>query len=181
MVGLVGGLDVLNHPPVRPVVVELVGVLNHALEGALGGAHPLDGGDLVLEREDRLDLERAADPRLRLAHAPAAAQILERVDAEPDLQGLAGLLDPCDHGGPVGPGARGGGGGEQQQAEAAAGRFPVDHLHALPEPALGQQAVGLVGRLAGARDAARKVDGDDVPAGVEQRFPHGEEVADRRL
>ena len=50
------------------------------------GAHALDRRDLAVDGEDRLDLQRAAEPGLRGADAPAAAQELERVDREPDLR-----------------------------------------------------------------------------------------------
>ncbi len=80
------GLDVLHDPAVRAGVVQFLRVLHHPLERPPGGAHALDRHDLVLQREDRLDPQRAAEPRLRLADAPAAAQVLERVEAEPDPQ-----------------------------------------------------------------------------------------------
>ena len=72
-------------------------------------------------------------------------------------------------------------GGEHQQADAAAGGFAVDHLDAVAEAALDEQPVRLARRLAGARDAAREVDRDDVLAGLDQRLPDGQEVADRGL
>ena len=50
------------------------------------GAHALDRSDLLFEREDRLDLERRAEPRRGSADPPPAAQVLERVDGEPHLQ-----------------------------------------------------------------------------------------------
>ena len=53
-----------------------VEVLDHPLERAAGRAHPLDRLDLAVDREDRLDLQRRADPRLRAADPPAAAQVL---------------------------------------------------------------------------------------------------------
>ena len=50
-----------------------------------------------------------------------------------------------------------------------------------PRPRSASSAVRLAGGLAGARDAAGEVDRDDVLAGLDQRLPHGEEVADRGL
>ena len=70
---------------------------------------------------------------------------------------------------------------QQQQAGPAAAAFAVDHLDALAEAALAEQPVGLARGLEGPRDAAGEVDRDDVAAGLEQRLPDGEEVADRRL
>ena len=64
-------------------------VVDEPLERAPGRAHALDRRDLALDREDRLDLQRRADPRLRRADAPAAAQELERVDREPASSGRA--------------------------------------------------------------------------------------------
>jgi hypothetical protein len=81
----------------------------------------------------------------------------------------------------LGAGARGGAGGEHQQSRPAAGAFAVDDLHALAQAALGQQPVGLASGLEGTRDAAGQVDRDDVPAGLDQRLPDREEVADRGL
>src|SRR5437660_587948 len=81
--------------------LELLRIGHHALEGAPGGAHALHGHDLVLQREDRLDLQRAAEPRLRLADAPAATQVLECVHAEPDAQRLARLAHALHDGVPV--------------------------------------------------------------------------------
>ena len=80
-------LDVLDDPGVGAVVVARAQVVDHPLERAARGAHALDRRDLALDREDRLDLQRAAEPGLRGADPPAAAQELERVDREPDLRG----------------------------------------------------------------------------------------------
>src|SRR5690349_24900272 len=96
MLGLLGRLDVLHDPGVGVAGVQLLRVGDHALEGPTRGAHALDRHDLVLEREDRLDLQRPAEPRLRLADAPAAAQILERVYAAPGEKGVARLTRATD-------------------------------------------------------------------------------------
>src|SRR4051794_6235156 len=115
--GLLSGLDVLDDPAVRAVGLAGLHVVDEALEGAARGAHPLDGDDLGLQREDRLDLQRGAEHRLRLADPPAALQELERVDGEPDLQGLTG----APRGGEAlverRAAAGGAGGGEDEQAE----------------------------------------------------------------
>ena len=82
-------LDVLDEEAVVAVLAQRAQVVDQALERAAPGAHALDGHDLGLDREDRLDLQRRADPRLRAADPAAAAQELERVDGEEDLQLLA--------------------------------------------------------------------------------------------
>ncbi len=85
-------LDVLDDPAVEARLVVLAGVVAQALDRAGPGAHALDRGDLLLEGEDRLDLQRRADPGAGAADPAAAAQVLERVDREPHLQLLARLL-----------------------------------------------------------------------------------------
>src|SRR5258708_5576918 len=71
-----------------------------APDGAGVGADAPDRGDLLAERQDRLDLEGRADHRPRAADPPALPQVLEGVQAEPDVEALTGLLDrgedlPC--------------------------------------------------------------------------------------
>src|SRR5262249_15234973 len=104
--GLIWRLDVLYHPAVGTLAAQLARVVDHALEGPAGGAHALDGHDFVLQREDPLVLRGPAQPRLRPADAPAAVQVLQRVQAEPDLQRLAGLPHAGHDRLPVGPRAR---------------------------------------------------------------------------
>src|SRR3954470_23001250 len=60
--GLVGRLDVLDREPVAAVLAPPLEVGDQALERAAGGAHALDGLHLALDRENRLDLQRRADP-----------------------------------------------------------------------------------------------------------------------
>ena len=84
--GTARGPGCAGRPSRRLRVVELVHVLDHTFECASGGAHALDGRDFVLHRQDRLDLQRAAEPGLGFADAPAAAHVLQRIQAEPDLQ-----------------------------------------------------------------------------------------------
>src|SRR5207253_223419 len=103
----------------------------------------LDGHDFVLQRQDRLDPQRSSEPGLRLADPPAAPEVLERVDAEPDPQRLASLAHARDDPLNVEPRTSGGGCREHQQADAATAAFAVDHLHALAETALGEQRMGL--------------------------------------
>ncbi len=168
-------------PAVGACVVELARVLDHALECPPGGAHALDGHDLVLERQDRLDLQRAAQPGLGLADAPSALEVLEGVQAEPYFEHLARRSHARGDGVLVGARASGGGGGEHQQPHPAAGGFRVQDLDAIAQATLCEQPVRLVGGLAGARDAAGEVDRDDILAGLDQGLPGGEEVADRGL
>ena len=47
-------------------------MIDHPLERAAPGPDALDRLDLALDREDRLDLERRADPGLGAADPPAA-------------------------------------------------------------------------------------------------------------
>src|SRR5881394_3526535 len=70
-------LDVLDDPGVEVGVVALAGIVAQALDRAGPGADTLHRGDLLLQGEDRLDLQRranegagAADP----AAAPPSAQ-----------------------------------------------------------------------------------------------------------
>ncbi len=179
--GDVGRLDVLDRPRVGAVVVAGAGVVHHPLERARRGADPLDRGDLAADREDRLDPQRAPDPRLRAADPPAAAQVLERVDREPDLRRLDRLLGPrADR---VDVAARLRGGRRRQDAEAeAAARRPRVHDRDSPVGVAGQ-GVGrrLARALYGARDVARQMDRDDVAPRLQERLVDGEEVADRRL
>ncbi len=81
-----GRLDVLHHPGVGAVLAAAAQQVDHLLERALGGPHPLDRGDLGLDGEDRLDPQRRAQPRLGAGDPAAAPQVLERVDGEPHLQ-----------------------------------------------------------------------------------------------
>ena len=55
-------------------------------ERLLAAAHALQRHDLaVADRQDRLDVEQAAGERRRAADAPAAGEVLERVDREQQL------------------------------------------------------------------------------------------------
>ena len=56
-------LDVLDDPAVGALLVALAGVVAQPLDRAGAGADPLDRGDLLLEREDRLDLQGASRSR----------------------------------------------------------------------------------------------------------------------
>ena len=89
--GVVGRLGVLDDPVGRAAVAEDLEVGLHPGEGAALGPDLVDRGDLGAEREDRLDLQRRAEQRLGGTDPAAAPQVLERVEAEPHLQGLAGL------------------------------------------------------------------------------------------
>ena len=65
-------------------------MLGHALEGTARRAHALNRRDLLAQGQDRLELQGAADPGLCLADPPATLEVLQRVDAEPDLKRI-----PC--------------------------------------------------------------------------------------
>ena len=127
------------------------------------------GHDLGLDREDRLDPQRRADPRLRAADPAAAAQELERVDGEEDLELLARgagarrrRLDPGAVLDRVGR-------GDRHQALAGADAGAVEHDDPLGrDAALDELVARLLGRAHGARDPAREVDREDVasPASI---------------
>src|SRR3954453_9770557 len=87
--GDLGDLDVLDGERVAAVLAPLLEMCDQAIEGAARGAHALHRLHLTLDREDRLDLERRADPRPRGADAAAPAQVLERVQVHEDLQVVA--------------------------------------------------------------------------------------------
>src|SRR5262249_27654623 len=120
-----GILRVLDDPAVGAGLVALARVALHPLQGARPGADPLDRSYLVFESENRLDLQRGADPRARRADAAPAAQVVERVDREPDLESLADLLRAILR---VGCGA----------AALGDGRGPQDHQ---PHPAAARSGV----------------------------------------
>src|SRR5262245_1127605 len=84
--GVLGILDVLDDPGVRRRLVALAGIVDEPLEGPAPSAHPLDGGYLLLECEDRLDLQGRADPGAGRTDPPTSSEVLERVDGEPDLE-----------------------------------------------------------------------------------------------
>jgi hypothetical protein len=77
---------VLHDPRIGAVGAPRGQVLDHPLERTAGGPHALDRRDLRLDGEDRLDLERPAEPGLRAPDASAALEVVERVEAEPELQ-----------------------------------------------------------------------------------------------
>ena len=175
---VVGGLlvlDVLDDPAVGALLVALAGVVAQPLQRAGAGADPLDRGDLLLEGEDRLDLQGAADPGAGAADAAAAAQVLEGVDREPHLQ------RPC--GSPRRVRGRPSASAPAAAAVAApSAQRPIppaaerESMTWMPLAALvfvDQPLAGLAGGLEGAGDAGRDVDRDDFPAGVEQRLVDG--------
>ena len=103
--------------------------VDHPLERPPRGPDALDRGDLGLDGQDRLDLQRRAEPRLRAGDPAAAAQVLERVDREPHLQLRARLARVVgDARRRRRPAARRGGRCQQHQSLAAAGGRRVDHV-----------------------------------------------------
>src|SRR3954453_14525221 len=138
----VGGLlvlDVLDDPAVGAGVLALAGVVTHPLQRSGAGADPLDGRDLLLQGEDRLDLEGAADPGAGAADPPTAPQVLERVDRKPHLQRPPRLLAPRQHRLGVPPGGGRGGGAEGAEAHAAGRRARIHQVQALAVLALVDQ------------------------------------------
>ena len=185
-ISAVGGLevlDVLDDPGVEAVLVALAGVVAQPLDRAVAGPDPLDRGDLLLEGEDRLDLQRRADPGARAADPAAAPQVLEGVDREPHLQLLARLLGPGDDGVAVGPrrAPRRRRRATQRPIPPAAERESKTWIRSPPLPSSISRSRAWIGRLEGAGDAGRDVDRDDLATGVEQRLVDGDEVADRGL
>jgi len=135
--GVFGCLGVLNDPVGCAAVVQLMQVGDHPLEGPSAGAHTADRGDLRTESQDRLDLQRRPQHRLRRSDAPTAAQVLQRVQAEPDIKTLASAADGVEDGvqrrSPLGN-ARG---GDHQAAETAGARLAIDNLDASWVPVVG--------------------------------------------
>ena len=149
--------------------MQLLRVLDQPPQGLGARPDPLDRGDLLLEREDRLDLERRAEPRGRGADAAAAAQVLERVDREPHLESGPCLAYPRND---VLRGRAGGGkpgpreGDQPHAAGRALGVDDGDPVHAF---SLGELLLGLPGALDRPRDSTRYVDRDHVEALVHER------------
>jgi hypothetical protein len=149
--GHVGRLDVLEEEHVGAAVVTLLQVVDHPLERPAGGAHALDRHDLVVEREDRLDLQRRADPRAGGADPAAAAQELERVDHEPELQGGAQLAGGRQRARQIGAVAHRIGGGDRRHAQPGGDALRVHDLDPLGrDAALEQRRARLLRGLHGA-------------------------------
>ena len=84
-----------------------------------------------------LSFKRRSDHRLRRADAPAAAQVLERVQAEPDVQALARRGDELDDRVQARALlARACGRDQHQAAEPAGAGLAVEHLHTSRVPGL---------------------------------------------
>ena len=141
------------------------------------GADALDGGHLVLHRQDRLHPQRRADPGAGRADAPAAPEELERVDPEPKPQLLArvghvlgGLLRAravacCLR-------RR-----QHHEAEPAGRRGRVDHLDALAALAVaGERLLRLARSLGRAREPPGDVYGHHLAAVGQKRLEHRREV-----
>ncbi len=171
----------LDDPAAGPALVQLVQVGAHPLHRPLLGPDFADRGDLAAEGEDRFDLQSRADQGLGGADAPALAQVLEGVEAEPHVEALARLLDRLDDRLQRLALRSGFGGAEHQAAEAAGAGAAVDHLDLAAVPLVGDHPGRLAGALAGAGEASGNVHGDDVAAGFGQRLVAGEEIADGGL
>ena len=178
---MLGRLRVLNNPFRRAPVVQLMQVGHHSLDGPPPGSDPTDGGDLASKGQDRLDLQRCPHHRLCRPDAPAAAQVFQGVQTEPDIEARASPRDGVHD--DVQPltlfgDARG---GDHQAPQAARAGLAVDNLHATRMSVLGHDRGRLARALAGSRQAAGEVDGDDVASSADQRLKAGEKVPDRRL
>ena len=158
-------LGVLHDPVARAAVVQLAQVGDHPLERAAVRPHAPDGSDLGAERQDRLDLQRRADHRLGGADAPATAQVLERVEAEPDVERLARPLDGGDDRVRVAPRSARLAASSTRQPRPPAPVCP-SITSTLPAVLRWQQPCGFARALAGARQAAGDVDRDHVAPGA---------------
>ena len=166
---LVGVVRVLHDPAVAPVRLHLLDQRHQALERPAAGAHPFDGADLRLQREDRLDLEGRAQPRLSAADAPALAQVLERVEREQELQLCTRLPAPAPR-----PRRRP---RPPLTAAAAASSIRPSAPQAVSESTTCTRSAASPScsracsrRAHGAGQATGQVDRDDLMAGVDQRL-----------
>ena len=174
-------LRVLDDPVARPAVVQLLQVREHPLHRPAVGAHAPHGSDLGAEREDRLDLQRGAHHRLCRPDAPAAAKVLERVQAEPDVERLACTANRLERQLEVGALRRRAGCEQHEAAEPPGSGLAVVNLDTARVAALGQQPRGLARTRARAREALGDVDRGHVAPGAHQRLVNRHEVAHRRL
>ena len=155
--------------------------VDHPLERAARGPDPLDRRDLRLDGEDRLDLQRRAEPRLGAGDPPAAAQVLERVDREPQLQLGPGSARPLRDRLRVGAvarrrprrRARPGPGRRRRWLESTTWTRSALRHRAARGPARRHRTVPDI-------PPARWIETMSLP-GLEQRLVHGQEVADRGL
>src|SRR5215218_7887777 len=179
---LLRGIDVLDRPAVGLGVVALPRVVHHPLEHPGARAHALDGSHLALDREDRLHLERRADPGAGRTDSSTALEELERVDREPHLQLAASLLGPLLDVAQVTALSRRGRRPERHQPEPPRRGARAGDTHPLSSLAVPLERLGrLPRRLRRSREAAGDVDGHDVLARPQKRLVDVEEVADGRL
>ena len=157
-------LDVLDRERVTAVLPARLEVGDEPLERAARGPHPLDRLHLAVDREDRLDLQRRADPRRRRADPPAAAQVLERVHHDPDLQVVAQRLRGGERTRQVRAALDRVGRGDGHEAVAGASRCASRRrpcgAASIPCSISSWRACSAV--LHRARDRAREVDADDA-------------------
>src|SRR5271165_1361509 len=179
--GLLGRAGVLHGPAVASVASHLTHVLHHALECTTCGANPLDGRDLALEGEDRLDLEGAPQERLGPADATTTLEILEGVEAEPDVESTTSLVHALGHLPQVASRAGARRCREHHAAESAGAGFGVYHLNAVRQPSRAQRAARLASDVPGAGKPAAEVYRDDVLARRQQGLPYREKIPDRGL
>ena len=142
------------------------------------------GAISVPKRQDRLDLQRGPDHGLRRADAPALAQVLERVEAEPDVQRLARLrARPARISSAVRPLARVGGERATRQPEAAGAGAAVDARSTRPRAGPPRRAAAAASRALSQvpdRPPAMWIETTSRP-GLHERLVAGQEVADRWL
>ena len=171
----------LDDPVRGAAIVKLFQVALHSLQRAPAGPDAADRRDLAAEGQDRLDLERRAHRRLRGSDATATAQVLEGVQAEPDVQPLASPLHRVDDRPGLGALLRLARGGDDETAQAAGARLGVDDLDAAGVTLTGENVRRLRRALPGPRQSACQVDRHDVAARADEWLEAGTEVPDRRL
>ena len=183
--GGLGIVDVLDDPGVAPVVLALPGELDQALEGAPPGAHALDRGDLLLERQDRLDLKRRAEPapaRRRSGRPCAGTRACRsRTTSAAPREPRSARVDRLAPASRRRATARGG--DQSHQPMAAAGRAAVDDVDALAAVALVDQpllAPGWADSQVPEIPAERWIETISRPASS-SGLVDCDEVADRRL
>ena len=152
-------------------LVQLVQVGDHPLHRPLLGPDFADRGDLGAEGEDRFDLQGRADQGLGGADAPALAQVLEGVEAEPHVEAVAGLAatasTTCGSGCPC---AAASAAARTRQPSPPAPVWPSTTSTRPRQPFVLDHPRRLAGALVGAGEAGGDVDRDDVAAGFGQRL-----------
>ena len=132
----------------------------HDLYAALVGAgkrHRFDQSGLVIDADEGLDLQEAADPLDGVADASALLQEIEGIHADKEDELLADAVDGFEDMLEIGTGFAGTGGGQDLPTEGHGGAFGVDN-----GDGGGNEFGGVEGALVGAAHGAADSEGDDV-------------------